>query len=127
MDALPTGTRQKALALNLDKAKYGTIAASVSAHDMAVGGAFAGSARGPRKESSFLYIRNRIASPERRTLSQARLSQRRESDMSSGRSLGLLCTNSLTFPRPLALFADSARLGPTDAELRGVEVSRNPQ
>jgi len=38
MDPLPTGTRQKALALNLDKAMYGTIAASVSAHDMAVGG-----------------------------------------------------------------------------------------
>ena len=38
MDPLPTGTRQKALALNLDKVKYGTIAASVSAHDMAGGG-----------------------------------------------------------------------------------------
>lgn len=39
--------------------------------------------------------------------------------MPSGRNLGLLGTNSLTFPRPLAFFADSTRLGPTDAESRG--------
>ncbi len=127
MDALPTGTRQKTLPLNVHKAKPGPIAASVSAHDMAVGGAFAGSARGPRKESSSLYIRNRISFLKRRALSQARLSHRRESGMSSGRSLGFLCTNFLTFPHPFTLFADSARLGPTDAELRGIEVSQNPQ
>ena len=42
--------------------------------------------------------------------------------MSSGRSLDLLCTSSLTSPSPLALFADSARLGPTDAELRGIGI-----
>jgi hypothetical protein len=53
---------------------------------------------------------------------QVRFSRRRERDMSSGRSLDLLCTNSLTSPRPLPLFADSARLAPTDAELPGIEV-----
>ena len=47
--------------------------------------------------------------------------------MSSRRSLDLLCTNSLTFPRPLASFADSARLGPADAELREIEVERNSE
>jgi hypothetical protein len=68
MEALPTGTRQKALALNLDKSKYGTIAEigagqevarwfflvggaagtiakSVSAYDMAVSDAMYGSAQ----------------------------------------------------------------------------------
>ena len=68
MEALPTGTRQKALALNLDRAKYGTIAEigagqevarwfflvgaaagtvakSVSAYDMAVSDAIYGSAQ----------------------------------------------------------------------------------
>jgi hypothetical protein len=67
MEALPTGTRQKALALNLDKSKYGTlaeigagqevarwfflvggaagtVAKSVSAYDMAVSDAMYGSA-----------------------------------------------------------------------------------
>ena len=58
-------------------------------------------------------------------LSQVRFSRRRQRDMSSGLSLDLLWTNSLTSPRPLPLFADSARLGPTDAELRGIEVQRN--
>src|SRR6266513_79978 len=66
METLPTGTRQKALALNLDKRKYGTIAEigagqevarwfflvggaagtiakSVSAYDMAVSDAMYGS------------------------------------------------------------------------------------
>jgi hypothetical protein len=47
--------------------------------------------------------------------------------MPSGRGLGLLCTNSLTFLRPLALFAASARLGPMDAELRGIGVSRTKE
>ena len=42
--------------------------------------------------------------------------------MSSGRPLDLLYTNSSTSPRPLALFADSVQLGPTDAELRAIEV-----
>src|SRR5439155_3698561 len=68
METLPTGTRQKALALNLDKSKYGTIAEigagqevarwfflvggaagtiakSVSAYDMAVSDAMYGSAQ----------------------------------------------------------------------------------
>ena len=67
METLPTGTRQKALALNLDKSKYGTlaeigagqevarwfflvggaagtVAKSVSAYDMAVSDAMYGSA-----------------------------------------------------------------------------------
>ena len=42
--------------------------------------------------------------------------------MSYGRSLDLLYTNPLTSPCPSALFADSARLGSTDAELRGIGV-----
>ena len=42
--------------------------------------------------------------------------------MSYRRTLDLLYTNSLTSPRLSALFADSARLGPTDAELRGIGV-----
>jgi hypothetical protein len=31
-------------------------------------------------------------------------------------------SSSLTFPHPLVLFADSARLDPTDAQLDGMEV-----
>jgi len=45
METLPAGTRQKALALNLDKSTYGTIAKSVSAYDMAVSDAMYGSAQ----------------------------------------------------------------------------------
>ncbi len=74
------------------------------------------------KTALFFPIRNRIGYRQRRTLTQARSSHRRESDMPSGRNLGLLGTNSLTSPRPLALFADSARLGPTNTELRGMGV-----
>lgn len=78
-----------------------------------------------KKKAPFLSTRAWVGCPERRILSQVRFSRRRERDMSSRRSLDLLCTNSLTPPRRLTLFADSAPLGPTDAELRGIEVSRN--
>ena len=74
-----------------------------------------------------LPIPTRIAYLERRPLSQPRSSQRRKSDMSSGRSLGLLCTNSLTVPCPLAFFAASARPGASGAELRGHGGLTNPQ
>ncbi len=42
--------------------------------------------------------------------------------MSCGRTLDFLYTNPSTSPRPLALFADSAQLGPKDVEVRALGV-----
>lgn len=74
---------------------------------------------GPQKESSFLPIRNRIAYRPRRTLNQARSSQRRESDMSSGRSLDLLLYQLHDVPAPVGALRRLGAARPNGRRIAG--------
>lgn len=76
MDALPTGTRQKALALNLDKAKYGNIAEIGAGQEVARWFFLVGGAAGTVAKSTSAYdmaVSDAIYGPTKRYVSRERL------------------------------------------------------
>jgi hypothetical protein len=76
MDPLPTGTRQKALALNLDKAKYGTIAEIGAGQEVARWFFLVGGAAGTVAKSVSAYdmaVSDAIYGPAQRYVSRQRL------------------------------------------------------
>lgn len=76
MAALPTGTRQKALALNLDKAKYGTIAEIGAGQEVARWFFLVGGAAGTVAKSVSAYdmaVSDAIYGPAQRYVSRQRL------------------------------------------------------
>jgi hypothetical protein len=76
MDALPTSTRQKALALNLDKAKYGNIAEIGAGQEVARWFFLVGGAAGTVAKSTSAYdmaVSDAIYGPTKRYVSRERL------------------------------------------------------
>ena len=76
MESLPTGTRQKALALNLDKAKYGTIAEIGAGQEVARWFFLVGGAAGTVAKSVSAYdmaVSDAIYGPAQRYVSRQRL------------------------------------------------------
>jgi hypothetical protein len=76
MDTLPTGTRQKALALNLDKGKYGTIAEIGAGQEVARWFFLVGAAAGTVAKSISAYdmaVSDAIYGPAQRYVSRQRL------------------------------------------------------
>ncbi len=85
MDPLPTGTRQKALALNLDKAKYGTIAEIGAGQEVARWFFLVGGAAGTVAKSVSAYdmaVSDAIYGPARRYVSRQRLEAMLEHEFS---------------------------------------------
>jgi hypothetical protein len=85
MDALPTGTRQKALALNLDRAKYGTIAEIGAGQEVARWFFLVGGAAGTVAKSVSAYdmaISDAIYGPAQRYVSRQRLQAMLEHEFS---------------------------------------------
>jgi len=76
MEALPTGTRQKALALNLDKGKYGTIAEIGAGQEVARWFFLVGGAAGTIAKSISAYdmaVSDAMYGPAKRYVSRERL------------------------------------------------------
>ncbi len=76
MEALPTGTRQKALALNLDKTKYGTIAEIGAGQEVARWFFLVGGAAGTVAKSVSAYdmaVSDAMYGPAQRYVSRQRL------------------------------------------------------
>lgn len=85
MDALPTGTRQKALALNLDKGKYGTIAEIGAGQEVARWFFLVGGAAGTVAKSVSAYdmaVSDAIYGPAQRYVSRQRLQAMLEHEFS---------------------------------------------
>ena len=85
MEALPTGTRQKALALNLDKGKYGTIAEIGAGQEVARWFFLVGGAAGTVAKSISAYdmaVSDAMYGPAQRYVSRQRLQAMLEHEFS---------------------------------------------